>query len=62
MHSDDIEALVPRGDRIIAIGRCAYRQRVSRKTVATRLVDIIRVRGGKIEELVDTAAMRRGEE
>lgn len=51
---------VAQGDRVVALGRCAYRHRSTGKVVETDKADVIRIRDGRIVsffEFYDTAGV-----
>ncbi len=59
MLSYEMDEFVAQGDRVVAIGRCAWRNKRTGKVADTRKVDLWRFKDGRViefEELFDTAA------
>ena len=59
MLSYEMDEYVAQGDRVVAIGRCAWRNKRTGKVADTRKVDLWRFKDGRaveFEELFDTAA------
>ena len=59
MLSYRVDEYVAQGDRVVALGRCAWRNKRTGKVADTRKVDIWRFEDGwavEFEELFDTAA------
>lgn len=55
-----IDEYIAQGDRVVALGRCSWKNRASGKSVSTPKADVIRFRNGKIVDFVefyDTATM-----
>ena len=58
MLSYDADEFIAQGDRVVMVGRCAWRNRRTLKTVKTPKVDIFRMKDGTIVdffEVYDTA-------
>lgn len=56
----EIDEYVAEGDRIVSIGRCAFRNRHTRKVARTPKVDVYRFRDGRVvefREYYDTAGL-----
>lgn len=54
------DAFVAQDDRVVMLGRCAFRHRGTHKEFETAKVDVLRLQGGKIvefQEFYDTAGM-----
>ena len=59
MQSYTVDDFIAQGDRVVMVGRCAWKHRGTGKHVDTPKADIVRLRDGKIVEFMeyyDTAA------
>lgn len=57
--SYDVHEFIAQGERVVALGRCAFRHRRTGKVAETDKADVVRVRDGRIVEFFeffDTAA------